>query len=340
MSPESTVEKSVDKKQEAFKRFRFFDTQTQPLNVLSQSAIPIQLSATSAIIVTGYLPGQITGFAINLTCKLPGNVGLHFNPRLDRGYIVRNSKSRNSWENEETCSPALPSSRAFEKDSYFHLLIFCGANEFYIAINGEHFCEFHYRFSLETIEALEIVGGVEDVRTRVTNLCIYPDPKICKPLRNLKLDDKKPVFEHLKVPVTIKIDREFNHGARIFIKGRLKLLPHSFYVNLQRGEMLYPHPEIALHLNPRFQYGSRTACVVMNCWAEGAWSSEERHEGQLSWGPGRDFLLTIRCEYEGYMIWLGDKMIGEFKHRLQPTIVDTLKISGDVVLYEIAMSCA
>lgn len=165
---------------------------------------------------------------------MPGNVALHFNPRLDRGYIVRNSKSRNSWENEETCSPAVPSSAVFERDSYFQLIIFCGTNEFFvsresrtrigifitnldsiemekkivfffflfgfffqIAINGEHFCEFHYRLPLETIEALEIVGGVEDVRTRVTNLCIYPDPKICKPTRNLKLNEKRPIFEDL-----------------------------------------------------------------------------------------------------------------------------------------------
>lgn len=30
-------------------------------------------------------------------------------------------------------------------------------------------------------------------------------------------------------------------------------------------------------------------------------------------------------------------MIGEFKHRLQPTIIDTLKISGDIVLHDLAM---
>lgn len=63
-------------------------------------------------------------------------------------------------------------------------------------------------------------------------------------------------------------------------------------MNLQRGNLIYPHPEIALHINPRFHYGNAPACVVMNCWTEGKWSHEERHEGHLSWGPGRDFLLT------------------------------------------------
>lgn len=33
-------------------------------------------------------------------------------------------------------------------------------------------------------------------------------------------------------------------------------------------------------------------------------------------------------------------MIGEFKHRLQSSIVDTLRISGDIVLYQLSMSYA
>ncbi|KAK0181777.1 hypothetical protein PV327_004028 [Microctonus hyperodae] len=102
----------------------------------------------------------------------------------------------------------------------------------------------------------------------------------------------------LNIPLTISMSQEFHHGARIFIKGRLKLLPHSFYINLQKSSLLYPHPEIPLHLNPRFQYGIRSSCVVMNCWTEGAWGREERHNGYLSWAPGREFLLTYRYNVE------------------------------------------
>lgn len=133
--------------------------------------------------------------------------------------------------------------------------------------------------------------------------------------------------------------------------------------------MLYPHPEIALHLNPRFQYGIRSACVVMNCWTEGAWGREERHNGYLCWAPGREFLLTysigiiinkfdkiifkliililyymllffyrIQCGNDSYIIWLENKIIGEFKHRVKFSKVDTLVITGDVVVYEVALS--
>ncbi|XP_034936529.1 galectin-8-like isoform X2 [Chelonus insularis] len=304
----------------------------------SDSVTPIKLEPTSAIVVIGYIPNNSTRFAINLTCRTSGNIAFHFNPRLDRGYIVRNSKVKGYWHEEETCSPYISASRLFQHNNYFHLIIFCLSKEFYVSVNGHHFCTFAYRLPLESIINFEYNGEIEDVRFRLKTLCIYPDPKIIQTSKKFQLSQHQLLTEDLNVPITVSITEEFQCGTRIFIKGRLKLLPHSFYVNLQNSPLLFPHPDIALHLNPRFQYGHQTPCVVMNCWTNGSWQHEERHEGQLSWGPGRDFLLTIRCEYEGYIIWLGNKMIGEFKHRIKPSVVDTLQITGDVMLYELGLS--
>ncbi|XP_066603032.1 galectin-8-like isoform X2 [Prorops nasuta] len=303
---------------------------------------PLQpLKPTSTVIVTGYIPANAIRFAINLTCKGNlSNTALHFNPRIDRGYVVRNSKVRGHWEEEETCSPAGPSGCIFRRNTYIHVTIFCTANAFQIAVNGEHFCAFSYRLPLEDITGLEVNGDIEDVKSRQLTLFVYPDPKVCKPSRSFVLTVDQPLVECLDIPLTANIESEFKVGARIIVMGRLKLLPHSFYLNLQKGKNIYPHPEIPLHLNPRFLYGNSYPCVVMNCWTNGKWSNEERHQGQLSWMPGREFLLIIRCEFEGYTIWLGQKMIGEFKHRLQPTVVDTLRISGDIVLQQITMEYA
>ncbi|XP_011647063.2 galectin-related protein B-like [Pogonomyrmex barbatus] len=207
-----------------------------------------------------------------------------------------------------------------------------------IAVNGEHFCAFGYRLSLEDIIALEINGAIEDIRIRQLNLLIYPDPSICRPSKTLILTTEEPLMDFLDVPITVDIGNEFRVGTRLFINGRLKLLPHSFYVNLQKGKTIYPHPIIPLHLNPRFLYGNSAPYVVMNCWNCGTWAHEERHQGHLSWMPGRDFLLIIHCEYEGYTIWLDNKVIGEFGHRMKSSIIDTLRISGDVVLYQLSMS--
>ncbi|XP_078052579.1 galectin-8 isoform X2 [Augochlora pura] len=294
------------------------------------------LKSTSAIVITGYIPPNVLRFSVNLLCKTTGNVALHFNPRLDRGYVVRNTKYKGTWEEEETCSPA--SHLTFRCNSYIHILIFCTANEFQIAVNGEHFCSFSYRMSLDDIASLEIIGSLEDTRYRQLELFVYPDSKICKSSTFLTLKADKPLVDLLSVPTTVDLGNEFKIGTRLFIAGRLKLLPHSFYVNLQKGQIIYPHPIIALHLNPRFLYGSNAPYVVMNCWSNGSWGHEERHHGHLSWMPGRNFLLTIRCECDAYSIWLGDKMIGEFKHRCEPSLINTLKISGDIVLHELAIT--
>ncbi|XP_076237835.1 galectin-8 isoform X2 [Calliopsis andreniformis] len=296
------------------------------------------LKPTSAIVLTGYISPDAVRFSINLLCKSPGNIALHFNARLDRGYVVRNTKYKGSWEEEETCSPS--GQTAFRRNSYVHILIFCTTNEFQVAVNGEHFCGFAYRMSLDDITSLEINGSLEDTRFRQLELFVYPDPKLCRPNTALSLKIDRPLVDFLTVPITVDIETEFKPGTRLFIAGRLKLLPHSFYVNLQKGKAIYPHSVIALHLNPRFSYGSTAPYVVMNCWVNGSWGHEERHEGHLSWMPGRDFLLTIRCENEAYTIWLGDRMISEFKYRLQPSIIDTLKITGDIVLHELAITRA
>ncbi|KAH0539577.1 galectin-9-like isoform X1 [Cotesia glomerata] len=318
----------------ALQNFILFDEETVSVDA-SNPVSPIQLEPTSAIIAIGYVPNYATRFAVNLTCRATGNIAFHLNPRLDRGYIVRNSKIKGYWNEEETCSPFTSCSGLLQRNSYFHLVIFCSYKEFYVSINGEHFCTFTYRLPLESITDFEYDGDVEDIRIRVKRLYIYPDPKIIKSTLMLELTDQGPLTKP-KVPSTIFI-QDFNHGTRIFIKGRLKLLPQSFYVNLQSSPLMYPHPDIALHLNPRFYHGNRSPFVVMNCWKAGSWGHEERHEGHLSWAPGREFLLTIRCEYDGYIIWLNNKIIGEFKHRVDPTIVDTLLITGDIVLYELAL---
>lgn len=79
-----------------------------------------------------YLESNTDRFSVNLICKTPGNIALHFNPRLDRGYIVRNTKVRGSWEDEETCSPAGPSGCIFRRNAYIHLMIFCTNNAFQV----------------------------------------------------------------------------------------------------------------------------------------------------------------------------------------------------------------
>lgn len=66
-----------------------------------------------------------------------------------------------------------------------------------IAVNGEHFCSFHYRMPLSEIVCLEVDGNVEDIKARQTIVNIYPDPKLCKPTRSLELTDEELLTDNL-----------------------------------------------------------------------------------------------------------------------------------------------
>ena len=50
---------------------------------------------------------------------------------------------------------------------------------------------------LSEISYLEIDGDVEETRARQTTLDVYPDPKICKPYRNLELKEEEPLRDNL-----------------------------------------------------------------------------------------------------------------------------------------------
>ncbi|KAJ8674243.1 hypothetical protein QAD02_005505 [Eretmocerus hayati] len=327
---------SLARRTEALREFERDDPEAVAVNTATLIKLN-ELKPTSAIIIIGYIPIDAVRFSVNLKCRQPGTIALHLNPRLDRGYVVRNSKVKGCWEEEETCSPTSSRGYIFRRNSYFHLTIFCTLNEFQIAIDGEHFCAFAYRLPLQDIIGLEFNDDVEETRVRQTQIMVYPDPKICKANRILELRDDKPLDKNLEVPLVADLPKGLTFGASIVMKGRLKLLPHSFFINLQKGNMVYPHPIIALHINPRYHYGNAPSCLVMNSWNNGIWGDEEKQFGQC-WTPGREFCLTIRCEYDSFRILLSDKMIGEFRHRMQPSIIDSLRITGDLVLYEMSIT--
>lgn len=75
-----------------------------------------------------------------------------------------------------------------------------------------------------------------------------------------------------ELPLTGLLPRGFHPGWQLEIYGRVKILPHAFYINLQEGSHLWPHPVIPLHLNPRFSkyeyiyvdlFKKRVACYLL-----------------------------------------------------------------------------
>lgn len=135
------------------------------------------------------------------------------------------------------------------------------------------------------------------------------------------------------------LSQPFLHGSRLHIFGRVKVLPHSFYVNLQQGHMIWPHPTIAFHLNPRFANIGGKHAIIKNAWLDGKWDREERGEIHTDFMPSRSFHMTIECGDDSYNVFLNGKLIAEFRFRVKPDVVDTIYIHGDIKLRNVSQEC-
>lgn len=139
------------------------------------------------------------------------------------------------------------------------------------------------------------------------------------------------------MPYYGELKKIFSNGYRIQITGRVKLLPHSFYVNLQQGTKIWPHPNIPFHLNPRFANIGGKHVICRNSWQNGEWDREERTEIHMDFMPGKEFSLTINCCDSSYNVYLNDKFIAEFQFRMNENLVDTIYIQGDIHLYSVTL---
>lgn len=112
-------------------------------------------------------------FSVNFQCdRTPdADIALHFNPRLDMKYIVRNSRQNGTWDKEETVSPY---QFCFPQNKRFKLLFFIAPKEFMVSINEHHFCTFTYRIPLHKIRFLSINGDVTIEQVVFEEMTRYP----------------------------------------------------------------------------------------------------------------------------------------------------------------------
>lgn len=140
----------------------------------------------------------------------------------------------------------------------------------------------------------------------------------------------------IAVPYMGKIPGGFVKNKTIHIYGKVKMLPHSITINLQEKPFFWPHPVIALHLNPRFSNQGGHHIVCRNTWVNGRWLKEERTDliaKDLS--PGKFFKISIECGFESYIININDRFFAEYPFRCESSIVDSVNIFGDICLKRI-----
>lgn len=299
--------------------------------------LPENLKPGNVISITGGILPNCSRFYINLLCeRTSGNddVAFHFNPRFNERYVVRNCKLNGQWGEEETTSIT-----KFDVNDYydFKIDILIAEEQFMVSLNGKHICAFTYRVPITKVKEIEVVGLVTVSNVEYKRLEVYPEEIPENQLYKIPLSDGKSNVApecSLDIPLTAVLPAYFNEGWQINIYGRVKLLPHSFYVNLQEGRQLWPHPKIPLHVNPRFSSALGENIFVRNAWTNGAWGPEERTPS-FHFSPGSPFSVTIKRESNHFSLWVDGHLIGEFRFRFPSDEIDTVYIQGDVYIKSI-----
>lgn len=300
-----------------------------------------EVSPGLSFLVSGNILLTCERFSINLMLK-NSDLALHFNPRLPQNYIVRNCRVKGVWGKEEVASPL---SFNLHRGKKFKVQILVTDKEFLMCVNDRHFNSFKHRLPYKKICALEVKGDVKDVNVEQLYTEQYPDihldaiQQISKEQFVLApLSDCNSSYKLM--PYTGRLEQPFTNGKNLHIRGRIKLLPHSFYVNLQTNHLVWPHPNILFHLNPRFGNVGGKHVICRNSWINGKWDREERSENLTDFMPGKTFHLKIACTDISYQVYLNEKLIAEFIFRDNPRLVETVYIQGDIKVFDVVLESA
>ncbi|KAK9507484.1 hypothetical protein O3M35_007336 [Rhynocoris fuscipes] len=265
----------------------------------------------------------------NKCSKTHKNIIFHFNPRLAQNYVARNSFIHEQWGIEE--KNAIKKS-PFQRGKTFTLEFFLLQNKFLVSVDGKHFCDFQHRMPPSDIESFEISGDISLKRIDLALKDSYPAEQT--PL----YPDLNLVLEEYSVPFSYNLPGCLTVDTIIEIKGRVLLLPHEFYLNLQNGSSYYPHPVIPYHLSMRWR-PLATDTTVVNSWTSGQWDEEIILPSFLR--PNSNFIITIYTKREGLSTVIKapvkpySTVLPLFVYKSELDLINTLHIQGDVQVYSI-----
>ncbi|CAK6449650.1 unnamed protein product [Pipistrellus nathusii] len=137
-----------------------------------------------------------------------------------------------------------------------------------------------------------------------------------------------PAF-HPVVPYVTTIFGGLRAGKMVLLQGVVPLGARRFQVDFQCGCSLHPAPDIAIHFNPRFHTAQPHA--ICNARQAGRWQAEARWP-RLALRRGDSFRLLFLFGHEDVKVSVNGQHFLHFRYRLPLSRVDTLGISGDVLV--------
>ncbi|XP_052058661.1 uncharacterized protein LOC127698939 isoform X1 [Mytilus californianus] len=263
--------------------------------------IPSGLEKGDVLLFRGFMRPESERFAINLHYGLTtdSDVALHFNPRIEQGQVVFNSRTDDSWADEERID--IPQCIAERKP--FEIKIVTKSSKFKVYVNGTKVKKFESRGDIENIKGINVNAGAY--------------------IFQVKLERK------LEKPVLERIPGGIRPGSWIIIHGMPKKNCDRFHINLKCGDD--PESNVAFHFNPRF---GEEHCTVRNTYVEGNWQEEEREEDSFPFEKKDTFEVAIKVMEEKFMTYVNGDHYIDFNHRLPLDSICHLEMDGLVEFYE------
>ncbi|XP_064546508.1 galectin-4 isoform X3 [Drosophila montana] len=166
-------------------------------------------------------------------------------------------------------------------------------------------------------------------------LHINAPPKFLKHDRNPRAQLTVPFYGRMQN------DEKLTDGHVLRIEGRVRIMPQSFSVTLQRGHNIWPQPTVSLFFSPNFLRSSRAkvgkAIITRSAYINGTWVNREVSRLHTHLGPGKAFVLIIACRKNFYELFVNSYSLLTFKHQMNPEDIDMVNIRGDVKLWNVVV---
>ncbi|KAL0831336.1 hypothetical protein ABMA28_002165 [Loxostege sticticalis] len=201
----------------------------------------------------------------------------------------------------------------FKMDRPFTIEVLVDEKQTLWEVDGEHYCSYAHRQPNPFAATWVQVAGVRNATLNINKTDIYPvmaPPPIEVPLRafiDALPESSEPICWRPNALATLS--NGVPEGHQLVIHGRLRLLLHSFAIELTDGAREW-------------------RLVVLNAWY-GAWGPERRQR-TARLVPGTQTTFRIIRAVGEWAVYADDSMIGELDYRASPDGVTALRFRGDL----------
>lgn len=131
------------------------------------------------------------------------------------------------------------------------------------------------------------------------------------------------------VPYRSRLTGPFEPGQTLIIKGKTAEDSVRFTINLHNTSPDFSGNDVPLHISFRFDEGK----IVFNTFSKGEWGKEERKSNPYK--KGDDIDVRVRAHDNKFSIFVDQKEIKEYEHRVPLSSVTHFSIDGDILLTHI-----